>query len=106
MGLRRIIPLIMAIWLPLLVVGCSRFQPFVLKTGEFNRESPNFAKKATDIDSVTICYNKYGTTPQAVLDMAHEKCSEFKKTPRFSRQDYLRCPLFTPVGADFACVKQ
>lgn len=105
MRVRRLIPLILAVWLPGLAGGCSRFEPFVLKTNEFDRDSPSFAKKTADIESVTICYNKYGTTPQSVLEIARNRCGEFEKAARFSHQDYLRCPLFTPVGAHFECVK-
>ncbi len=106
MGLLRLVPLIVRVCLPLVVAGCAgAAAPYVYKAGEFDRSSPTFGKAPTDITSVTICYNKRGTTPEEIRDMAQTECAQFDKTARFTKQNYQTCPLFTPVVAYFDCVK-
>ena len=102
---RQITILVLAIGVISVTLGCSHLEPYVFKAGEFDRDSPEFAKEPTDIDTVTICYNKYGTTPQELLEMAQNTCGAFSKVARFDHQDRLNCPLLTPVGANFECVK-
>ena len=90
----------------LFLAGCSGSTDggaYILNAGEFNRNSPNFAKTPQDIDSVTICYNKYGTKPENVATMAKQECARFNKKAVFLRQSFNKCPLFTPVAAIFNC---
>ena len=79
---------------------------YVHRPGEFNRASPDFAKEPENIDSVTICYNKYGTKPEIVAKIAKEECAKFNKKPEFARQSLTVCPLFTPVAAIYLCLNQ
>ena len=102
---RHITLLVLIIGVISVTIGCSRIEPYVFKADEFNRDSSTFAKEPTDIETVTICYNKYGTTPGDLLEMAQSRCGDFSKTARFNHQDRLTCPLLTPVGAHFDCVK-
>ena len=73
--------------------------------GEFNRELPTFAKEPLNIDSVIICYNKYGTKPEIVANMASAECARFNKKAEFLRQSLDQCPLSTPMAAVYACVR-
>ena len=57
--------------------GKMNTNAYVYNAEEFNRGSPTFAKEPTKIDSVTICYNKYGTNPAVVVSMATEECQRF-----------------------------
>ncbi len=84
------------------VAACGA-QPYVLDADEFNRQSTNFGMDPTDIDDVTICYRSSSTTPDAVRAMAMNECAMFGKTARFIDQNYLLCPLTTPVAANYAC---
>ena len=79
---------------------------YVHQIDEFNRASPNFAKEPENIDSVTICYNKFGTKPEIVARMAKEECARFNKKAEFSRQSLTVCPLFTPAAAIYDCLNQ
>ncbi len=102
---RKIALLVLVIGVISVTIGCSRIEPYVFKADEFNRDSSTFAKEPTDVDTITICYNKYGATPRKLLEMAQRKCGDFSKVARFNHQDRLNCPLLTPVGAHFDCVK-
>ena len=77
---------------------------YVYHADEFNRASPTFAREPEEIDSVTICYNKYGTKPVIIANMATEECKKFNKKAEFVRQSLSVCPLFTPVAAIYDCV--
>lgn len=77
---------------------------YVYNESEFNRNSPNFNREPVKIDSVTICYNKYGTKPSIIANMAVEECAKFNKKAEFVRQSLSLCPLFTPVAAIYNCV--
>ncbi len=107
MGSFRLVRLVARVCLPFAVLaGCAASTaPYVYKVDEFNRSLPNFGKEPTDITSVTICYGTRGTTPEEIRDMAQTECAQFKKTARFTEQNYQTCPLLTPVAAYFDCVK-
>ncbi len=107
MGWFRLVRLVALVCLPFAVLaGCAGSTvPYEYKAGEFDRSLPNFAKEATDITSVTICYGTRGTTPEEIRDMAQTECAQFEKTARFTEQNYQTCPLLTPVAAYFECVK-
>ncbi|HEX9702291.1 MAG TPA: hypothetical protein VGA19_05525 [Rhodospirillales bacterium] len=84
--------------------GCAAPGPFVHHPGEFNRAAKDYGKEPTNIDSVTICYNKYGTSPGIVAKMASAECARFNKTAEYRRQSFEICPLFTPVAAEYECI--
>ena len=75
--------------------------PFVYNPNEFNRST--FSKPTVIPDSIIICYNKYGTTPKTIANMAVKECAKFNKTAEFDRQTMLICPLFTPIAAIYKC---
>jgi hypothetical protein len=83
--------------------GETNTDAYVYNDGEFNRASPTFNREPVNIDSVTICYNKYGTNPAVVVNMATEECKKFNKKAEFVRQSLSVCPLFTPVAAIYNC---
>jgi hypothetical protein len=84
--------------------GQTNTNAYVYNAEEFNRGSPTFAKEPTKIDSVTICYNNYGTNSAVVVSMATKECQRFNKKAKFVRQSLSVCPLFTPVAAIYNCV--
>ncbi len=84
--------------------GCQWTTPYIYKESEFNRTSASFNRELEDRDEVQICYNKRGTTPEALAKMAKDECAKFDKTARFVSNDYLTCPMTTPVRATFSCV--
>ena len=96
----------MFFWLStaLLASACTGPDAYLFIAEEFNRESPTFAKKAENIDSVTVCYNKSGTKPEIIVKMARTECARFNKKAEFRRQTLNICPLITPVGAVYDCV--
>ncbi|MBC8268179.1 MAG: hypothetical protein H8E36_05480 [Rhodospirillaceae bacterium] len=85
------------------VAACAG-QPYVHKSGEFNRASSGFGQTEKDISNLTICYNSSSTTPQQVNKMAIEECAAFNKTAKFVGQEYNVCPLTTPIAAKFNCL--
>jgi hypothetical protein len=89
----------------LLTVGCGASPPYVHRAGEFDRDLPTFAKEPLNIDSVVICYNKYGTKPEIVANMAGAECARFNKKAEFRSQSFDTCPLSTPIAATYACVR-
>ena len=97
----KLLPLLVA----LLVAACSTTDEgaYIFHDGEFNRASDDFAKTPQDIDSVTICYNKYGTKPGKIATMAKHERGRVNKKSVFIRQSSNTCPLFTPVAAIFNC---
>ena len=87
-----------------LLGGCAAADPYVYLPQEFDRKSKDFGKDPLNIDSVTICYNKYGTNPEIVAKMASAECARFDKKAEFRGQSYKECSLFAPVAAKYACV--
>lgn len=84
--------------------GCADQAAFVYDTGEFDRNSPTYAKEPADMKTVTICYARRVTSQQEVTRMAQAECDKFNKTARFDALEFLRCPILTPGGARFDCV--
>ena len=101
--MRRYMILCLCLSFAFAAAGCSRPPPYVFNKDEFNREAVSFGKEPTDIKSVIVCYNRRGSTPQQILDLAGAECGKFGKVAKFYRQDLKRCPLFTPVSAYFFC---
>lgn len=77
--------------------------PYVLDADEFNRSSAEFGKGPTDISSVVVCYSSSNASPDQVRALAVAACGEFGKSARYVDQDYLSCPILTPVSANFDC---
>jgi hypothetical protein len=84
--------------------GCAGQAPYIYRLQEFNRGAADFGKAPANIDSVTICYNKIGTKPEIVANMASAECARYNKKAEFLRQSYEHCPLTTPVAAEYRCV--
>ena len=87
-----------------LLGGCAAPPPYVYLPQEFNRAAKDFGKEPLNIDSVTICYNKYGTNPELVANMASAECTKFNKKAEFRQQRFDQCSLSAPVAAVYACV--
>ncbi|MBT3359939.1 MAG: hypothetical protein HN403_09970 [Rhodospirillales bacterium] len=85
--------------------GCGWAEPYVYAAGEFNRESSSFGKKLENRKKVSVCYNRGSATPRQVLELAQAECGKFQKVARFTGHERLKCPLFTPVTANFSCDK-
>jgi len=102
--LRREI-LVAALSAIVLTAGCAAPAPYVYRVAEFNRELPTFAKEPLNIDSVIICYNKFGTKPEIVANMASAECARFNKKAEFQQQSLDYCPLSAPTAAVYACVR-
>ncbi len=84
------------------LAACST-PPYVMNANEFKRGSVDFGRDQADISEVTICYSGSSTTPDAVRTLAENECAAFGKSARLIDQDYLSCPLTTPVAANFVC---
>ncbi len=103
---RRVLPLIVLASLGPATFGCAETEPYVYTKLEFDRDAPEFGKEPANIGKVEICYSKLSTTAQALRELANARCGEFGKVARYQSQVYRECPLFTPVRAVFACVKE
>ena len=88
----------------LLTAACAAPEPFAYQIDEFNRSASTFRKTPANIPQVIVCYGKSGTTPEAVIEVARQECARVGKVPRFNRQDYLICPVLTPVSAHYDCL--
>lgn len=86
--------------------GCGAADPYIYKKNEFDRESATFNKEPEDLSEVTVCYLSANTAFSTVTRMAEERCAQFGKEARFVGSGYGDCPLLTPTGARFACVKR
>jgi len=84
------------------VDGAEDKNAFVYNQSEFNRAT--FSKPAVNPDSITVCYNKFGTTQARIANIATEECRKFNKTAEFDHLSLLICPLFTPVAAIYKCI--
>ncbi|MCW5700142.1 MAG: hypothetical protein KIT00_09910 [Rhodospirillales bacterium] len=89
----------------LLLSSCGAVEPYVYKRNEFNRASATFNREPKDLAEVSICYNTLSTTPDMVSAMAQKRCQDFGKQARFRAHVYDECPLLTPVGAAYDCIK-
>ena len=87
------------------LLGACSVTPYVYDAGKFNRNLASFGQDATDISSVTICYNNVDGTPSDVMKLAVDACGEFGKTAHFESQSYLTCPLTAPIAAKYICME-
>ncbi len=87
----------------MLVAACTRVEPYVYDPETINRLDANFGKELKTRGAVTICYNKYKTKPQEVVDLAVAECGRFGGTALFSRSTYAICPLIAPYAATYTC---
>ena len=86
-----------------MAAGCAAPGADVFKSGEFNRDSKTFGKEPNNLSSVTICYNKMGTSSEIISKMAVEECGKYGKKAIFFEQTLNLCPLFTPIAAVYYC---
>ena len=88
-----------------IAVGCTTSNPDIYKPNEFNRASTDFNRIPKDRKSIKICYSKFTTKLSDLQKMAQKECGLYSKIARFQEHDFLRCPLMTPTGATFNCLK-
>ena len=89
----------------LFVTSCVTGDPYIFKYGEFNRASPNFNKTPKDRKNVKICYNNASSDLSFLQAMAGKECGLYGRVAKFDKEDFLHCPISTPSGATFLCVK-
>ena len=85
--------------------GCTDPEPYVYRSGEFDRRAPDFGRDPADVETVTVCYNRRVTSPADLQEMARAECAKYGKVARYTRGSRLSCPVLVPLGAHFACVK-
>ena len=88
-----------------LTAGCTMSNPYVYKHNEFDRTSPDFNRTPKDRKSIKICYSKLSTKLSDLQKMAQKECGLYGKIARFQEHDFLHCPLMTPTGATFNCLR-
>lgn len=98
----RFIPLALLL-LPL--AACGATEPYVYKADEFNRNRPSFNRPPVDPSEVGVCYNGMTTRPESVRALAEEHCQAYDKRAQLADEILTSCPLLTPAGAVFRCVK-
>ena len=85
--------------------GCADPEPYIYRSGEFDRGSVDFNRGPTDVANVDICYNRRVTTPAALQEMARAECAKYGKVARYTRGSVLTCPMLLPLGAHFDCIR-
>lgn len=99
-----LLSVVIVLGISVLVGGCGSTAPYVYKPREFDRRSETFGKEPKDLENLSICYNKYSTTPQDILKLAQETCGKYKRVARYTGNGgFLTCPVMTPALANFAC---
>lgn len=98
----RLIPLALLV---LQLAACGATEPYVYKANEFDRDRPSFNRSPADPSEVGICYNGMTTTPEKIRALAEEHCQAYGKRARLADEVLASCPLLTPAGAMFRCVK-
>ena len=88
-----------------IAAGCTTSNPYIYKPNEFNRASPDFNRIPKDRKSIKICYSKVSTKLSDLQKMAQKECGLYGKIARFQEHDFLHCPLMTPTGATFNCLR-
>ena len=88
-----------------IAAGCTTSNPYIYKPNEFNRASPDFNRIPKDRKSIKICYSKSSTKLSDLQKMAQKECGLYGKIARFQKHDFLHCPLMTPTGATFNCLR-
>ena len=102
MGTRNLAAL--AVFL-LVLSGCADPEPYIFRSGEFDRGAESFGRVPTDVDTVDICYNRRATSPAELQEIARAECAKFDKVPRYTQGSFLSCPILLPLGAHFDCVR-
>lgn len=87
------------------LAACGATEPYVYKPDEFNRNRSTFNLAPVDLAEVGVCYNSVTTTPDRVQALAEEQCQAFGKRAHIADDILASCPLLTPAGAMFRCVK-
>ena len=85
--------------------ACTSSAPYIFNPHEFNRESLQFNKINKDLESIKICHKYSSNQGNKISKIAQKKCGEYGKIARFVKKDLLDCPLLTPTGSIFSCVK-
>ncbi len=95
----------LAVFLLATLGGCTDPEPYVYRSGEFDRGASNFGRDPTDVKTVAICYNRRVTSPADLQEMARAECAKFDKVARYTQGSMLSCPMLLPLGAHFDCVR-
>ena len=103
MGIRTLAAL--AVIILAVLGGCADPEPYVYRSGEFNRAASDFGRDPTDVETVTICYNRRATTPAELQEMARAECAKFNNVARYTNGSILTCPALLPLGAHFDCIQ-
>ena len=98
--MKTILPIAAAIAL----TACGFAEPYIYRSGEFNREAADFNTEPTDVSAVAICHNRALTSEDVVSSMAGERCEAFGKSAVFLSNSFGDCPIATPTMARFNCV--
>jgi hypothetical protein len=85
------------------MVSACAGEPYVLRDGEFDRQSDYFLRGTVAEETVRVCYAKNKTTPAQVVKLAIDECARFGKVAMFQENTYALCPARTPVAAVFDC---
>jgi len=85
--------------------GCADLEPYVYRSGEFDRGASDFGRDPSDVKTVAICYNRRTTTPAELQEMARAECAKFDKVARYTQGSILTCPVLLPLGAHFDCAR-
>lgn len=90
----------------LAVAGCTGRPPYIDRPYEINRELETFPDGPPVVEgaSGTVCYSKSGATPADIKALADAECARGNLKARFYEQTYNKCPLLTPIAANFTCV--
>ena len=89
----------------LFVTSCATGDPYIFKHGEFNRTSPSFNVIPKDRKSVKICYSEISSDLNILQALAGKECGVYGKIAKFEKEDFLHCPILTPSGATFLCIR-
>ena len=96
---------ILTIVVACIATGCTTNIPYIYKPNEFNRASTDFNKIPKDLKNIKICYSQLSTNLSDVQKIAQKECGLLGKFARFQKHDFLHCPLMTPTGATFNCLR-
>lgn len=94
--------ILLAVGLAVALGGCSRAEPYVYRTAEFDRRVLGKAPVAVP-GEVQVCYSKMGTSPDEVVRLAEEECAKYGKSAQFIGNEIYQCPLSTPITARYYC---
>ena len=97
--------LILTVVVIIIATGCETSVPYIFKPNEFNRASTDFNRTPKDRKNIKICYSRFSSKLSDLQNMAQKECGAYGKIARFQEHDFLHCPIMTPSGATFNCLR-